>query len=99
MLSRELLPELTYWTPLIALVLSSLGLIALKPISGLPPRAQRLATPPFYFVSLPIETLIAGMEMFVWIVAHVHGLSRLPVENLMCTAPQIAPETSCSTAE
>src|SRR6266566_5867613 len=37
MLSRELILELTYWTPLVALLLLSLGLIALKRISGLPP--------------------------------------------------------------
>jgi len=68
MLSLQLILELTYWTPLIALVLSSLGLIALKRISGLPLWAERLAAPPFYFVSLPIATLIMGMEMFVWMV-------------------------------
>lgn len=70
MLSRELILELTYWTPLVALLLLSLGLIALKRISGLPPWAERMAAPPFYFVSLPIATLIVGMEMFVWM-AHV----------------------------
>jgi hypothetical protein len=74
MLSPEFILELTYWTPLIALLLSSLGLIALKRISGLPPWAQRLATPPFYFVSLPIATLIVGTEMLAWYALYSYAL-------------------------
>ena len=77
MLSQELILELTYWTPLIMLLLSSLGLIALKRISGLPAWAQRLAAPPFYFVSLPIATLIVGMEMFVWMVHFAKEIDQL----------------------
>jgi hypothetical protein len=66
-----MLLELTYWTPLVVLLLSSLGLIALKRISRLPPWAERLAAPPFYFVSLPVATLIAWIEMLAWIVLWV----------------------------
>jgi hypothetical protein len=74
-LSRH--PELTHRTPLIAFVLPSLGLIALKWIAGLPPWAQRLSVPPFYFVSLPFATLVVGVEMFVWMVTYVRELKRL----------------------
>jgi hypothetical protein len=62
-MSRELIVELAYWIPLVALLASSLGLIALKRVSGLPGWLDRVAAPPFYFVSLPIATLLAGMEM------------------------------------
>ena len=74
---RELIVELIAWAPLIALLLSSLGLIILKRISGLPPWAQRLAVPPFYFVSLPIATLTIGMKVLVlygyavWQLSHI----------------------------
>ncbi len=77
MLSRELILELTYRTPLITLLLSSLGLIALKRISALPLWAERLAGPSFYFVSLPIATLIVGMEMFLWMVHVVKEIDQL----------------------
>jgi hypothetical protein len=62
---RELILGLMVWAPLIALVLSSLGLIVLKRISGLPPWVRRLTIPPFYFVSLSIVTLTIGMEVLV----------------------------------
>jgi len=52
-----------WWTPLAALVVTSLGLVALKRISKLPPWLARLSAPPFYLVSLPIATLIAGAGM------------------------------------
>jgi hypothetical protein len=77
LLSQELIIKLTYWTPLIAFVLSSLGLIALRWIPGLPPWAQRLSASPFYFVSLPFATLVVGLEMFVWMVAYVFELKEL----------------------
>jgi len=77
MLSQELILELTYWTPLIMLLLSSLGLIALKRTSALPPWAKRLAAPSFYFVSLPIATLIVWIEMLAWIVAWVYALKEV----------------------
>lgn len=68
-----MLLELTmYWLPLIALVLSSLGLIVLKRVSGLPPWVQRLTDPPFYFVSVPIATLIVGIEILaIGVLAYV----------------------------
>jgi hypothetical protein len=49
--------------PLAALLVMSLGLVVLKRRSGLSPRLARLAAPPFYLVSLPIATLIAGADM------------------------------------
>ena len=33
--------------------------------------------PPFYFVSLPIATLIVGMEMLAWIVADIYAVNEL----------------------
>jgi hypothetical protein len=66
MSSLELILELAYWTPPTALVLSSLGLIGLKRVSGLPLWAQRLVAPPFYFVAVPIATLVAGLELVAW---------------------------------
>jgi hypothetical protein len=68
MLSRQLVLELAYWTPLVTLLLLSLGLIALERITGLSPWAKRLIWPPFYFISLPVATLVVGMEMLTWIV-------------------------------
>jgi hypothetical protein len=59
--------------PLAALLLVSLGLAVLKRRSSLSPWMARLAAPPFYLVSLPIATLIAGAEMlelYSLIVAH-----------------------------
>jgi hypothetical protein len=52
-----------WWAPLAALIVTSLGLVAMKRISNLPPRLARLTAPPFYLVSLPIATLVAGAEM------------------------------------
>ncbi len=49
--------------PLAALLLVSLGFVVLKRRSGLSPWMARLTTPPFYLVSLPIATLIAGAQM------------------------------------
>ena len=66
MLSLQLILELCYWAPLIALLLSSLSLIGLKRVSGLSPWAQRLVAPPFYFVAVPIATLLAGLELVTW---------------------------------
>jgi hypothetical protein len=68
MLSRQLVLELAYWTPLVALLLLSLGLIALERITGLSPWAKRLVAPSFYFVSLPAATLVVGMEMLIWLI-------------------------------
>jgi hypothetical protein len=65
----DLMLEVTYWTPLIVLVLLSLGLLALKRVSGLPQWLKRLATPPFYFVSMPIATVLIGVEILAWIIA------------------------------
>src|SRR5215510_14257747 len=61
----RLIVELIAWAPLIALLLSSLGLIVLKRISGLPPWMRRLTVPPFYFVSLSVALLTIGMEVLV----------------------------------
>jgi hypothetical protein len=58
--------ELMYWAPLVVLVLLSLGLIAMKRLPGLPLWAQRLTAPPFYFVSLPIATLLVLAGMVAW---------------------------------
>lgn len=52
--------------PVVALFLLSLGLIALKQVPGLSRQAMRLVAPPFYFVSLPIATLIVGLETPIW---------------------------------
>ena len=65
--------QLLRWAPLAALILASLGLLALKRISNRPPWLARLTAPPFYLVSLPIATLVAGAEMlgvYSLIVAH-----------------------------
>jgi hypothetical protein len=65
--------ELLRWAPLAALITASLGLVALKRIENLPPWIARLTAPPFYLVSLPIATLVAGAEMlglYSLIVAH-----------------------------
>jgi hypothetical protein len=72
----QLLLELTYWLPLMALLLSSLGLIALKRMSGrLPPWVERLLAPPFYFVALSIASLVAGIEVLGWyaLVSYANG--------------------------
>jgi len=53
--------------PLFVFLVSSLAIIALKQISRLPRWAARLAAPPFYFVSLPIATVIATSEIVTWI--------------------------------
>jgi hypothetical protein len=57
------LTSLLWWAPLAALIMTSLGLVALKRRSNLPPWLARLTAPPFYLVSLPIATLVAGAEM------------------------------------
>jgi hypothetical protein len=58
--------------PLFVLFVSSLGIIALKRISRLQRWAVRLAAPPFYFVSLPIATVIATSEIVTWISAALY---------------------------
>jgi len=55
-----------YWIPLVALLVSSLGLVALKRVSGLPPWLERVAALPFYFVSFPIAALIIAAEQLAW---------------------------------
>jgi len=67
--------ELMYWAPLIALLLSSLGLVVLKRISGGPPWVQRLTVRPFYFVSLPIAMLTIGMQGLVVYASFVFVMS------------------------
>src|SRR5262249_18028014 len=64
---KPILLELMYCMPLVALVVASLLLIALKRISSLPVPVKRLAAPPFYCVSLPIATLIVGAEILALI--------------------------------
>ena len=66
---------LLWWAPLAALIVTSLGLVALKRISNLSPWLARLTAPPFYLVSLPIATLIVGAEML--------GLYSLVVLDLL----------------
>jgi hypothetical protein len=68
MLSRRLTFELAYWTPLVTLLLLSLGLVALKRIKRLSPWLKHLVAPPFYFISLPLATLVVGMEMLFWVI-------------------------------
>ncbi len=68
MLSRQLTLELAYWTPLVTLLLLSLGFIALERITRPPPWAKRLVAPPFYFISLPLATLVVGMEMLIGVI-------------------------------
>ncbi len=63
-----LLPLLSFYVPLAALLLVSLGLILLKRKSDLPAWWARLAARPFYLVSLPVATLIVGAEMLGWYV-------------------------------
>jgi hypothetical protein len=84
--------QLLRWAPLAALIAASLGLIALKRIADLPPWIARLTAPPFYLVSLPIATLVAGAEMlglYSLMVAHFSsGISdgfvfQLFVANVM----------------
>jgi len=60
---RRLIFEMLYWLPLVVLFISSLGLVALRRVSGLPPWLERVAALPFYVISLPIATLLAGAEM------------------------------------
>jgi hypothetical protein len=60
--------------PLAALLLVSLGLAVLKRRSSLSPWMARLAAPPFYLVSLPIATLVAGAEMLGLYSLLVYGL-------------------------
>jgi|SRR5689334_11981363 hypothetical protein len=72
MLSRKLILESLYWIPLVTLLVSSLGLVALKRVSGLPLWLERVSAPPFYFVSFPIAALFAGAEMLIWTVANVY---------------------------
>src|ERR1700744_111987 len=70
--------ELTYKAPLVALLLTSLGLIALKlvlkRVSGLPLWMQRVMAPPFYFISLPVATLLVGT---VLLATSARGICRL----------------------
>jgi len=73
MLSRRLIFEMIYWLPLVVLLVSSLGLVALWRVSGLPPWLQRLAALPFYVISLPIATLLAGVEMLAWTVVTIQA--------------------------
>lgn len=77
MLSRQLILELIYWIPLGALLMSSLGLIALRRLSRLPIWLERVAALPFYFVSLPMATLLVGAEMLVWTTASVRDFGGL----------------------
>jgi hypothetical protein len=53
--------------PFFVFLVSSFAIIALKRISRLPRWAARLAAPPFHFVSLPIATVIATLEIVTWI--------------------------------
>jgi hypothetical protein len=73
------LMRLLWWAPLAALIVTSLGLVALKRISNLPPWLARLTAPPFYLVSLPVATLIAGAGMlglYCFVVLHLLLYSR-----------------------
>jgi cytochrome c oxidase assembly factor CtaG len=72
MSTERLVLEVTYWAPLIALFVVSLGLVALKRIMERPPWTERLVAPPFYLVSLPIATLLVGTELLAWVVLIVH---------------------------
>jgi hypothetical protein len=67
MLSPITVLALVLWAPLIALFLMSLSLIAARFLPGIPRWAKRLTAPPFYFVSLPVATLIVGMEIPLWL--------------------------------
>lgn len=63
---NTLLFRLSFFVPLVALLLGSLALVVLKWRSGSSRWLARLAVPPFYLVSLPIATLIVGAEMLGW---------------------------------
>ena len=72
----QFLLELTYWLPLMALLLSLVGLIALKRMSERPSVwGERLLAPPVYVVALSIATLVAGMEVLGWyaLISHANG--------------------------
>jgi hypothetical protein len=60
--------ELAYWLPLVALVLVSLGLVALKWMPSVPLWAERLISCPFYLISFPVVTLLMGAEIFLSVV-------------------------------
>jgi hypothetical protein len=77
MLSPEQILELYYWAPLVALLLSSLGILALKRASRLPLWLRRILAPPFYFVSLPIATLVVGAEMLTMTAAKIYQFGAL----------------------
>ncbi|WP_159731879.1 hypothetical protein [Methylosinus sp. Ce-a6] len=64
----QLVLELAYWLPLVALVLISLAMVAIERIPSPPPWAERIRTRPFYMISFPIVTLIVGVELFLSIV-------------------------------
>jgi hypothetical protein len=68
-----LLFQLSFVVPLAALLLVSLGLVALKRRSGSSCWLARLTTASFYLVSLPIATLIVGAEMLGWYSLFVMG--------------------------
>jgi hypothetical protein len=63
---NTLLFQLSFFVPLVALLLVSLALVVLKRRSGYSRWLSRLLAPPFYLVSLPIATLIVGAEMLGW---------------------------------
>ena len=65
--------QLSFWVPLAALLLVSIGLAVLKRKSGLSLWLTRLTAPPFYLVSLPIATLIVGAGMLGWYSLFVIG--------------------------
>ncbi|MBV8918388.1 hypothetical protein [Bradyrhizobium sp.] len=75
-LALRLIALLFVCIPLVVFLASSLGLIALKRLSRLPPWAARLAAPPFYLVSLPIATVTAGLQLFIWISAGLYLFFR-----------------------
>ncbi|MGO4713345.1 hypothetical protein [Bradyrhizobium sp. 2TAF24] len=58
---------MAYWMPLIVLFSLSLGLAVLERLPKKPSWGRRLLIPPFYCLSLPVATLIAGAEFLVWV--------------------------------
>ncbi|HEY2213290.1 MAG TPA: hypothetical protein VGH62_17080 [Bradyrhizobium sp.] len=87
-----LLSLLSFLVPLVALLLTSLGLVLLKRKSGLPAWLARLAAPPFYLVSLPIATLVVGAEMLGWyFLLLLLSLSLGPFLEVLSVFPFVIP--------
>lgn len=80
---RDLPPGIQLGVPLATLLVSSLLLVGLQRVSGLPHWLQRLVAPPFYFVSLPFATLTVGIELLAWLAPGIHRLALMSASFLL----------------